>query len=536
MIPRFRPSTDSRAPLGIALAAVFLGAVDLTVIASLLPWMIFDLGLNSADLDRHIWVVNAYLIAYLVSIPIVGRLSDRVGRSLAFQVSFVVFIAGSILCATADGLTSLIIARAVQGAGGGALLPLAMALVGDLVPRSGRTAALGLVAAADTVGWAMGPIWGALVVRLPLAGENAWRAAFWVNVPLSLAAMLGIAVFMPRNRLAPPAGRTKIDLFGTLLLAAGLTLISLSLSSGGEIGGAMGTGTRAFGGSPNPLAGYLLPLLAAAAVAFIALVWWERRITDPILPLNLFTVPDFTGSVVANFVVGLTIVVAMVNIPLVVALTRSGDEVSSTSALLLVPFTALMALMAWIGGRLATRFGNRAVARVGLLTAALGYVVIWLTLSRDQLSVAIPGLAIAGAGFGLVIAPIGASALDVMGAAGRGVGTGLLLVSRLLGMTIGISTLTAFGIRRLQQLTGAVDPIVLQSGESTAEFLIRQQQFVVDVAIPLSVRVVEETFAIAAFVTLIALVPVGYIAKRDNGVEEPGGFADQASPLTNRPP
>ncbi|MGI8643325.1 MAG: MFS transporter, partial [Thermomicrobiales bacterium] len=489
----------------------------------LLPRMIFDLGLNTADIDRHIWIVNAYLIAYLVSIPIVGRLSDRVGRSVAFQVSFVVFILGSILCATADSLTSLIIARAVQGAGGGALLPLAMALVGDLVPRSGRTAALGLVAAADTVGWAMGPIWGAIVIALPFAGDAAWRAAFWINVPLSLAAMIGIAILMPRRASSPAAPSGGVDLVGTCFLAAGLTLVSLALSSGGEIGGALGTGTRAFGGSPNPLADYLLPLLVAAAVAFVVLVWWERRAADPIVPLALFRVPDFAGSVIANFLVGLTIVVAMVNIPLVVALTRSSDDVSTTSALLLVPFTGFMALMSWAGGRLAVRLGNRKVAWIGLVLAAAGYAIIWQTLSRDQLSLAVRGLTVAGAGFGLVIAPIGASALGVMGAAGRGIGTGLLLVARLLGMTIGISTLTAFGIRRLQQLTSAVDPIVLRTGESTAEFLIRQQQFIEDVAIPLSVQVIEETFLIAAVVTLLALLPVAYIAATDRELDDSTG-------------
>lgn len=509
------PAPAHRAPLTIALVAVFLGAVDLTVIASLLPRMIFDLGLNTADLDRHIWVVNAYLIAYLVSIPIVGRLSDRIGRSLAFQLSFGVFIIGSIFCATADGLPSLIAARAVQGAGGGALLPLAMALVADLVPKSDRTAALGLVGAADTVGWATGPIWGAIVVAF-FSSDAGWRAAFWINVPLSLAAMLGVAAFVPRRRDSAIDTRQGIDLVGTVLLATALTLLSLALSSGGEIGGALGTGTRAFGGSPNPLAGYLIPLISAASLAFAALIWWERRVAVPILPLSLFRVPKFAGSVIANFLIGLTVVVAMVDIPLVVALTASEGDVSTRSALLLVPFTGLMALLAWVGGRMAARRGDRNVAWIGVVMAAGGYALIWQTLARDQLWYAVPGLAVAGAGFGLVIAPIGASAIGVMGASGRGIGTGLLLVARLLGMTIGISSLTAFGIRRLQQLTGATDPIILNPGESTAEYLIRQQRFLEDIAIPLSVQVIEETFLIAAVVTLLALIPIAFIASAED--------------------
>ncbi len=519
--PLSRVGAPARGAFAIVLAAVFLGAVDLTVIASLLPRMIVDLGLNTADVDRHIWIVNAYLIAYLVSIPIVGRLSDRVGRSAALQMSLGVFMVGSILCATADSLVGLIVARAIQGGGGGAVLPLAMALVGDVMPLRQRTASLGLVAAADTVGWAAGPIWGALIVALPIGGEQPWRLAFWVNVPLALLAMIGIRSLLPRERMFASVTVGRIDLLGTLLVAAGLTLVSLALSSGGEIGGALDRGTRAFGGSPNPFADYLVPLLTGAVVTLALLLWWEGRVPDPIVPLRLFQIPAFAGSMAANFIVGITIVVAMVNVPLVVALTVESDRVSTLSALLLAPFTGFMAIMAWLGGRLATRWGNRPVSWAGLIFAAAGYAIVWQTLDRNRLESAVPGLILAGAGFGLIIAPIGASALKVVSDSGRGVGAGLLMVARLLGMTIGISTLTAFGVRRLQSLTGAAEPVGVRAGESTAEFLIRQQQFVEEVAIPLSVQVVEETFLIAAFMTLLALLPVTFIDHPDTAREEP---------------
>ncbi|MBA2752879.1 MAG: MFS transporter [Chloroflexota bacterium] len=502
----------------VALAVVFLGAVDLTVVATILPSLITDLGLNSADVDRHIWVVNAYLIAYLVSIPIVGKVSDRVGRIVTLQASLAVFAAGSIVCATADSFAVLVAARVIQGAGGGALLPTTMALVGDVVPRARRQAALGLVAAADTIGWAIGPIWGAVAVTLPFGGDQAWRLAFWANVPLAAAGMVGLARGGRAVRRVTD-DRARLDLVGLTLLAVALTLGTMTLSSGGELGGTPTSGTRAFGGSSNPLAGHLLPLGLGAVAVIGALVWWERRTAAPIMPAALIAAPAFRGSLAANFLVGLTLIVAMVNVPVVVALTVASDRVSSLSASLLVPYTGAMTLMAWLGGKLAARWGDRPVGMAGLSLAAFGYGVAWSLLDADRLVLVAPALLLAGAGFGMVIAPIGSSALSVIPGSVRGLGAGLLMVARLLGMTIGISVLTSFGVQRLQMLTGDLEPIDPAPGETTGQFLVRQQRYIEDVAIPLGVRVVEETFLIAAILTLAAVIPVAMMGREPAGVE-----------------
>src|SRR5688500_18215351 len=124
-------TTSARRALGAALLSVFLGALDLTVIATILPGMVTDLRINAADVDRYVWIVNGYLLAYVVAIPVVGRVSDLLGRTLAFQGSLALFVIGSVICATANDLAVMIIGRAIQGAGGGALLPVTMALVGD---------------------------------------------------------------------------------------------------------------------------------------------------------------------------------------------------------------------------------------------------------------------------------------------------------------------------------------------------------------------------------------------------------------------
>ncbi len=509
-------------PLAAALAAVFLGSVDLTVIATVLPRVVFDLHINTADVDRYIWVVNAYLLAYIVTVPVMGRISDLIGRPASFQLSLAIFLAGSLWSATASDLTTLILARAVQGTGGGALLPVTLALVGDVLPPGRRHAAIGLVGAIDTLGWVLGPIWGATVVRLA-PGEEPWRWVFWINLPAGVAVSLLIWRHARRVSGAEAPRRRSLrhlDLVGTFLLGGALLLLNLGLSVSGEAGISKGTAMRALGGTRNPLAPYLMPLLVAGVGLLAVFVWWERRAASPILPPRLFQRARFDTAMAANFLAGVALIVAMVDVPVVVALLGDEERISELSALYLAPFSAMMALLSFTGGVIASKRGDRQAAIAGLLLVAAGYVALWLGLHDANLRWMIPGLVLAGAGFGLVIAPIGANAIDAAPAVDRGVAAALTILFRLLGMTIGISALTAFGIRRLQSLTAAVEPVVRREGETTAEFFLRQHQYIQDVAIPLSLRVVRETFLVAAAVALLALMPVVLMRTAGHGDQE----------------
>jgi MFS family permease len=175
---------------------------------------------------------------------------------------------------------------------------------------------------------------------------------------------------------------------------------------------------------------------------------------------------------------------------------------------MLAPFTLLMAALSLGGGVVSDRVGAWRTAAIGLVLVAVGYASLWVGLRGGAYLGLLPGLALAGAGFGLVIAPIGATVIDAAPAADRGVAAGLSLVSRLLGMTIGISTLTAIGVRRLQELVGNLELVVPEPGESTAAFLARQTAFFEERVLPVSIQVVRETFLLAGLVALLALVPV----------------------------
>jgi MFS family permease len=501
-----------RRAIGAALLAVLLGALDLTVITTILPRMVTDLRINAADVDRYVWIVNSYLLAYIVAIPVVGRISDLLGRAVAFQGSLILFLVGSVWCALAHDLVTMVIGRAIQGAGGGALLPVTMALVGDVLPPGRRAMALGLVGAVDTLGWVLGPLWGALLVGIA-PGAEPWRWAFIVNVPLAIGSSIAIGRLGIRGHAVVPEWLIRLDLPSVGLLAGTLLALNLGLSAGGELGAPAGGG-RALGGSRNPLGDLVLPLLLTAGILGAVLIWRQTRTRWPLLPVPLFWNRHFSAAIVANFLVGASLIVAMVDVPVITSLIVEQADVSRVSAFMLAPFTLLIALLSFAGGRVAAQFGFRLTAASGLILVAIGYVALWFGLRGGILMGMAPGLLVAGAGFGLVFAPIGATAIDAAPDADRGIAAAMTLVFRLLGMTIGISTLTAIAVRRLQGLVGDLSTVVQSPGESTADFLARQTALLYELVLPISLQVVRETFLLAAAIAILGLVPVSIFAAR----------------------
>uniref|UniRef100_UPI002ACEFC87 MFS transporter n=1 Tax=Chloroflexus sp. TaxID=1904827 RepID=UPI002ACEFC87 len=177
---------DPRITLGLVCLAIFIGAVDLTVISAALPKVMIDLRLSlDTELNRASWAVSGYLLAYTVSMTFMGRLSDLLGRRTVYLICLIIFLIGSAWVAAAPNLTMLIIGRVVQALGAGAMVPVSMALVGDLFPPGQRAAALGLIGAVDTAGWMVGHLYGGVLMRI----FDDWRLLFWLNLPIGLVAL-----------------------------------------------------------------------------------------------------------------------------------------------------------------------------------------------------------------------------------------------------------------------------------------------------------------------------------------------------------
>ncbi len=506
----------ARAILAAALAAVFVAALDLTVITTILSRIIFDLGINVAEIERYSWLVSGYLLAYLITIPVAGRVSDLVGRRPVFLVALALFAVGSVGCVLAQGLVPLIAARMVQGLGGGALVPVTLALAADLLPPRRRAAAVGAIGAIDTLGWVLGPLWGAGVVgalgSVRVGVVQDWRWVFALNVPIALATLATVFVTWRRAGLAGTRARGSFDWLGAVALTLALTLANLALSSGAEGGGGA---PRALGASDNPFGPYRLPLLLGAAVAFVAFIVASRRAAWPVIPLDLFRRPVFSAATVANLLVGGALIVVMVDVPFVVSLLAvDATQASVIGALLLLPFTGAMAVGALAGGAVAERVGYRWLSVAGLLVAAVGFWRFWgwpHSLAYGRMT---GDLLVCGLGLGLVIAPIGAAAINSAPRGAHGIASSLVLVMRLLGMMLSLSALTSWGSGRLDRLVKALPPLPQRVDEPIAAFLTRQLQYQAEQITGLTLDILYQTFAFAGLFCLLALLPALFLSGR----------------------
>lgn len=491
--PAAAPPPRHRAGVVLAVAAfgVLIAADDLMVVATMLRPMVDDLGLVLPDdLDDTAWIVNAHLIAYLAVMPLAGRLSDVFGRRAVFVAALAAFLAGSLVVPTADSLAVLLAGRVLTAVGGGALVPVALAVAGDLYRGPARTRALGLLGAVETLGWVWGPLYGALLVRFA-----SWRWQFHVNVPLALVGMAaGWSVLDPSRR-----ARRHIGWAGPALLTAGLVALGLALLGEARVQAA--TGLEQLAGDPggDPRGAWLY---AAALVAFAALVVVERRSPAPLLDRRLLARRGPGAALAINALVGVGLVIALVNVPLFVNVVEGGVEVAAVrSGWLLTALTASMAVASYLGGVAAARFGHRVPVVAGLALAAGALAVVGLTWGAGSAApVMAVELAVVGAGIGLVLAPTTAAVVDAARAAERGTAAALVLVARLVGFSVGLAALTAWGLRRYDQLR-AVQELPPLGAPGFEEALATA-------AVDTSTRALGETFLGAA----LALAVAGVVA------------------------
>ncbi|MBC8170317.1 MAG: MFS transporter, partial [Anaerolineae bacterium] len=373
---------------------VFIGSLDLTVVSAFLPELIVDLKLPlQTGLDDAAWILSAYLLAYTISLAIMGRVSDLIGRRKVYIACLLIFIAGSILVAEAHlfptdwlysiyrrlgerpdralvNLQAIIFGRVVQALGAGALVPVSLALVGDLFPAAKRARPLGLIGAIDTLGWVLGHLYGGIFVQF-----IPWQGLFWVNVPLALIALVAV-VYALRDvpQLKAPG---RFDFIGAALIVGALTGLNIGLGANIEISGA----TRLEDLSTVPP--FALPLLGGALVMFLLFILVESRIRDPLIDLRMFRNRNVWAGSLTNLFVGYCLFIGLVIVPILVNVRQESAsslrEAALQVGLLLSALTIPMALAAVPGGWLSERIGYRNTTVFGLLLAIVGFVLIRLT-------------------------------------------------------------------------------------------------------------------------------------------------------------
>lgn len=395
---------------------VLLSSLGTSIANVALPELVaaFDASFQAVQ-----WVVLAYLLAITTLIVSAGRLGDIIGRRRMLLAGIALFTAASALCAAAPALWLLILARALQGLGAAIMMALTMAMVGETVPKASTGSAIGLLGTMSAVGTALGPSLGGLL----LAGPG-WRSIFLINLPLGVLTLLLADRHLPADRKSPAKGPADFDAAGTLLLASSLAAYALAMTLGR--------------GRLDWLNAALL-LLAACAVGLFVRV--ESKARSPLISLALFGDPRLRASLLQSMLVSTVMMTTLVVGPFYLARGLGLD-----AALLGVVMSAgplVAALSATPAGRMTDRFGVPGVAGCGLLGMLAGALA--LAMLPPQLG--IPGyiapLVLMTAGYALFQTANNTSVMRDVGAEQRGVVSGMLNLSRNLGLITGASVMGA---------------------------------------------------------------------------------------------
>ncbi len=445
VIPTYTHQQIKRVITGIMLC-ILLASLDQTVVIPAVPAIAADLG----AFGHLSWIVTAYLLTSTAATPIYGKLSDIYGRRALLLPALMLFIAASMACGFAQSLPQLIGARALQGLGGAGLLSMAQAAVADVVSPRERGRYQGYMAS----------MWGIASVAGPLVGgyvtdHLSWRWVFWANLPVGLVAMW----LCDRALRTLPVQRrgARIDGVGAALLAGGVTALLLMLSWGGA--------EFPWASAPVVGAGIL------GCVLLAALIWQERRVTDPILPPHLFGNPTFLRGVLIAFFASLGLFGATFLLPLYFQLVLG--VAAARSGLLVMPFLVASVTGAFTSGQYARRLGRtKAIVLTGLVACVAGFAGLAALTGNAPLWLVLPCTVLLGVGIGATMPSV---LMQVQNAAARqdvGAATGSLLFLRSMGGAFGSTIVGALLVARFNaglHAAGFVGSIDLGSLRGGAE-------------------------------------------------------------------
>jgi EmrB/QacA subfamily drug resistance transporter len=412
-----------RVLFGVMLA-IFLGAMESTVVATAMPKVVASLG----GLSIYSWVFSGFLLTSTVSMPLWGRLSDLYGRRPLYIAGLTIFLIGSALSGVAQDMASLIAYRMLQGLGAGSLITLGMTIVGDL---------FGLERRAKMQGYFSG-VWGLASIVGPLVGgvltdHVSWRWVFYINVPFGLVSMALIAHGLAGERR--PERRPVIDYSGVALFALGVTAVLVGIVAAGRAGAWF-------------TADVLIPL-AVGAAALAAFVRVERRAVDPIVPPRLFASRVVVAAVVTGFLAGMAMFGAISFVPLFMQGVTGAT--ATQAGFVLTPFVLGWVVFSIVSARLVLRIGYRTLVVAGMACLAVAFVLFARWDPALTPGEAMRDVLLAGIGMGLTMVPMLIAVQSAVGRSDLGAATSMTQFFRAVGGAVGLSVMGTVMTQRLHE-------------------------------------------------------------------------------------
>lgn len=409
--------STSKSKTGFIVAGLLLGilmsAMDNTIVSASMPTIVGELG----GLDQFIWITSVYLVTTMASMPIFGKLSDMYGRKRFYLLGLVIFLIGSALCGTAQSMTELIIYRAIQGIGGGSLMPVAFTIIFDIFPPEKRGKMTGLFGAVFGLSSVMGPLLGAFITD-----QIHWRWIFYINLPFGLLSLWFIAQCYKETLQLK---KLKIDWFGALTLVGAVISLMFALELGGNL----------YAWSSTPIIGLLLTF----AVLFILFVIIERKVEEPIISFGLFKKQLFAATQGVAFFYNGSFIIISVLIPLYVQAVYGGT--ATNAGVILLPLMVSASAGAQVAGQLVSKFSYRAIMLVSVVIFFSGMLLLSTidnNTTRTALSIY---MIIAGLGMGCSFSLTSLATQHNIVPQNRGIATSTNTFFRTLGMSLGVTIL-----------------------------------------------------------------------------------------------
>ena len=437
-----RPSTTTESARRLVLAAVmmaiFMAAIDLSIVATAMPTIVAELG----GFDLFSWTFAAYLLAQAVTIPSYGRLADLYGRKRVFFAGASLFMLGSTLCGLAWGMVPLIMFRALQGAGAGAVQPIATTIVGDIYGPTERARVQGYISGVWGVAAIIGPTLGAFLVQ-----HVSWSLVFWINLPIGAATFVMFSCFLHEHQRPR---RHRIDYLGSLLMvlgAGGIMLALMQIGNSGEVATIAG-------------------LAVGGVVALTALAAQERAAPEPLLPLNLWRNRVVVVGCLAGFANGALMMSLSAFLPTYVQGAMGRSPAAAGIALAASSVSWTFASIA--SGRLMIRTSYRLAAGIGGVCLVAGSLVLMTLDPSDSLLWVGTGALLNGVGMGFCNTAFIVSTQASVGWNDRGMATSSMMFMRMVGSSVGAAVFGAivnFGIhRQLPEAGNSVSRLMQPAG------------------------------------------------------------------------